>query len=125
MGDSSMKQYLSAVLASSAVLLTACGDQPTQPQSRLNAGAAISADRGPGGSPAVGGVYVSTNGVNGNAVVAFARFENGTLQKLGEFKTGGLGIGGAGDPLQSQGSVVVSSDHRRLFVVNAGSSSSS
>src|SRR6478735_12397689 len=102
-----MKQYLSAVLASSAVVLTACGDQPTQPQSRLNAGASASADRGPGADAhAVGGVYVSTNGASGNAIVAFARFENGALEKIGEFNTGGVGIGGGGDPLQSQGSVV-------------------
>jgi hypothetical protein len=120
-----MKQYLSFVLASGAALLTACGDQTTQPQSQADGliGTAsarrdISNDNRP-----VGGVYVSTNGANGNAIVAFARHENGALDKLGEFTTGGLGIGGGGDPLQSQGSVVVSRNHQRLFVVNAGSNS--
>jgi 6-phosphogluconolactonase (cycloisomerase 2 family) len=120
-----MKQFLSFVLASSAALLTACNDQTTQPRSLAEGPSApaparrdINGDRHP-----VGGVYVSTNGASGNAIVAFARFENGALEKLGEFNTGGLGIGGGGDPLQSQGSVVVSPNHQRLFVVNAGSNS--
>ena len=118
-----MKQYLSAVLAASAALLAACGDQTTQPMPRISTGAAAAADRSPVSAGAVGGVYTSTNGAGGNAIVAFARFENGSLEKLGEFPTGGLGIGGGGDPLQSQGAVVVSADHQRLFVVNAGSNS--
>lgn len=120
-----MKQYLSSVLASSVVLLAACGDHMTQPTAHIAApDAAASADRtGDGSRHAVGGVYVSTNGATGNAVVAFARFENGTLSKIGEFKTGGTGIGGGVDPLQSQGAVAISPDHRRLFVVNAASNS--
>ena len=32
-GDPAMKQYLSFVLTAGAALLTACGDQPTQPRS--------------------------------------------------------------------------------------------
>ena len=120
-----MKQYLSLVLASSAALLAACGDRMTQPQSlgggrNVTAPARLDVD---GHTQAVGGVYVGTNGASGNAVVAFARFEDGTLEKLGDFSTGGFGIGGGGDPLQSQGSIVVSPNHRQLFVVNAGSSS--
>ena len=119
-----MKQYLSFVLASGAALLAACGDQTTQPLSLIGARSAASADRDPGaGARPVGGVYVDTNSASGNAIVAFARFDNGTLNKLGEFATGGLGTGGAGDPLQSQASVVVSQNHHRLFVVNAGSNS--
>ena len=120
-----MKQFLSFVLASSAALLTACNDQTTQPRSLADGPSATApARRDINGDPRpVGGVYVSTNGASGNAIVAFARFENGALEKLGEFNTGGLGIGGGGDPLQSQGSVVVSRDHQTLFVVNAGSNS--
>jgi len=120
-----MKQFLSFVLASSAALLTACDDQTTQPHSLADGPNATAPARRDinGGTRPVGGVYVSTNGAGGNAIVAFARFENGALEKLGEFATGGLGIGGGGDPLQSQGSVVVSRDHQTLFVVNAGSNS--
>ncbi|HEV8215508.1 MAG TPA: beta-propeller fold lactonase family protein [Gemmatimonadaceae bacterium] len=118
-----MKQFLSFVLASSAALLTACNDQTTQPRSLADGpNATVPARRDINGDTRpVGGVYVSTNGASGNAIVAFARFESGALEKLGEFNTGGLGIGGGGDPLQSQGSVVVSRDHQTLFVVNAGS----
>lgn len=119
-----MKQYLSFVLASSAALLAACADQTTQPQSPVGARTPAAASRDVGGDahPA-GGVYVATNSASGNAVVAFARSERGALRRLGEFPTGDLGIGGGGDPLQSQGSVAVSPDHQRLFVVNAGSNS--
>lgn len=118
-----MKRYVSSVVACGAVWLAACADQTTQPritQSTLAATADRSADDG---QHAVGGVYTSTNGASGNAVVAFARLENGALVKIGEFPTGGLGIGGGGDPLQSQGAVILSPDHQRLFVVNAGSNS--
>lgn len=117
-----MKRYVTSVMACSAVWLAACGDQmATQP--RITAPPlSANADRGPDeGRHAVGGVYTSTNGANGNAVIAFARFENGSLAKLGEFKTGGSGIGGGVDPLQSQGALVVSPSHKRLFVVNAAS----
>jgi len=120
-----MRRYLSFILASGAAVLAACGDQTTQPRSLadgLTAPAAARRDIGSDTHP-VGGVYVSTNGASGNAIVAFARHENGALEKLGEFSTGGLGIGGGGDPLQSQGSVVVSQNHQSLFVVNAGSNS--
>ena len=118
-----MKRYVSSVVACGAVWLAACGDQATQPRitaSTLTATADRTADDG---QHAVGGVYTSTNGANGNAVVAFARFENGTLAKIGEFPTGGSGIGGGVDPLESQGALVVSSNHQKLFVVNAGSNS--
>jgi 6-phosphogluconolactonase len=118
-----MKQYLSFVLATGAALLTACNDQTTQPRSLTDGASATAAARRDvgGDTRPVGGVYVSTNGASGNAIVAFARFENGALEKIGEFNTGGVGIGGGGDPLQSQGSVVVSRDHHTLFAVNAGS----
>lgn len=118
-----MKRYVSSVVACGAVWLAACADQTTQP--RITASnLAATADKSAGdGQHAVGGVYTSTNGASGNAVIAFARFENGTLAKIGEFPTGGSGIGGGVDPLESQGALAVSPDHQRLFVVNAGSNS--
>lgn len=71
----------------------------------------------------VGGVFVSTNGAAGNAVVAFGRATDGTLIPRGSFPTGDNGIGGTIDPLASQSALVLSGDAHRLYVVNAGSSS--
>lgn len=72
-------------------------------------------------SAVVGGVFTTTNAADGNAVVAFARAADGSLSPLGTYATGGLGIGGTVDPLQSQFALVLSPDERFLFVVNAGS----
>jgi 6-phosphogluconolactonase len=71
-----------------------------------------------------GMVYVMTNQTTGNGVTVFARAANGSLTEKGTFPTGGLGGGSAGnpnDPLTSQGSLVLSKDHRFLFAVDAGS----
>ena len=69
----------------------------------------------------VGAVFVSTNDVNGNAVAAFSRAADGSLTALGTFPTGGAGVGGTTDPLASQFALVLSPDHKFLFVANAGS----
>jgi 6-phosphogluconolactonase (cycloisomerase 2 family) len=62
-------------------------------------------------------VYVQTNDAEANALVAYAREDDGTLKPVGRFETGGRG---SGTPhLPSQGSVVVAGD--RLIVANAGS----
>jgi 6-phosphogluconolactonase len=68
-----------------------------------------------------GAVYVTTNDAAGNSVKAFSRAADGSLSPLGTFATGGLGVGGVGDPLTSQGAAALSPDHKFLFVVNAGS----
>jgi 6-phosphogluconolactonase (cycloisomerase 2 family) len=68
-----------------------------------------------------GAVYTSTNGTSGNAVVAYARNEEGELTRVGSFNTGGLGFGTGTDPLGSQFPVILSEDHSHLYVVNAGS----
>ncbi len=65
------------------------------------------------------GVFVQTNETNANRVLAFARGDDGTLTKLGEYATGGAGDGVP--HLTSQGSVVLSRDGRQLLVTNAGS----
>ncbi|MEP6731509.1 MAG: beta-propeller fold lactonase family protein [bacterium] len=70
---------------------------------------------------ATGAVYTETNGATGNVVLAFHRAADGSLTSLGGVSTGGLGIGGTTDPLQSQYALVVRADHRMLFAVNAGS----
>jgi len=69
----------------------------------------------------VGAVYTMTNDLTGNEVVVFQRDHEGILTKAGSVSTGGLGSGGGFDPLVSQGSIVLSGDHRWVLAVNAGS----
>jgi 6-phosphogluconolactonase (cycloisomerase 2 family) len=64
-------------------------------------------------------VYVQTNDATDNEVVAFKRSDDGSLESLGRYSTGGQGTG---QPhLPSQGSVVLTDDGRSLLVTNAGS----
>jgi 6-phosphogluconolactonase len=105
-----------SILASVAVALAACSDvQSTAPIAALSAASRSQS------SQAAGGVFVSTNGLNGNAVVAFARAADGALAPTGTFATGGTGIGGVGDPLASQFALALSANARLLLVANAGS----
>ena len=60
----------------------------------------------------------------GNEIVAFARFDDGSLELVGSFPTGGIGenIRNSGaNPLASQDPLIVSDDGAFLFAVNAGS----
>ena len=66
-------------------------------------------------------VFVMTNSAEKNEVVGFIRNADGSLQEGRSFATGGRGSGGGTDPLESQGSLVLSTDHRLLFAVNGGS----
>jgi 6-phosphogluconolactonase (cycloisomerase 2 family) len=68
-----------------------------------------------------GAVFVMTNGVDKNEIIAFRRNDDGTLQQTRTFGTDGRGSGGNVDPLGSQGSLVLSQDRSHLFAVNAGS----
>src|SRR5690349_19701181 len=113
-GDSSM-QLRSILVAAGAVALAACSDvQPTAPLA-----APVAPNFSQGG--VTGGVFVSTNAVSANAVVAYARAANGALSYVGTFATGGTGIGGANDPLQSQFALALAENAKFLVVVNAGS----
>jgi len=106
---------LRSILASAAVVaLAACSDV----QSPISAPATPRLSQS---SQASGGVFVSTNGLNGNAIVAFARAADGSLTSTGTYATGGTGIGGVGDPLASQFAVALSPNAKVLVVVNAGS----
>ncbi len=69
-----------------------------------------------------GDVYVPTNQTTGNSIMIFHRNADGTLAFVSSVATGGMGAGTGADPLGSQGAVVLSSDDRLLFAVNAGSS---
>ncbi|HEY4754263.1 MAG TPA: hypothetical protein VIH37_13330, partial [Candidatus Limnocylindrales bacterium] len=53
---------------------------------------------------AAGFVYTETNAASGNAVLAFARAQDGTLSSIGSFATGGTGTGGG---LATQGEVIL------------------
>jgi 6-phosphogluconolactonase len=69
----------------------------------------------------VGAVYTMTNAPDNNEVVVFDRDQDGILTLKGAVSTGGSGSGGGLDELASQGSLVLSVDHRWLLAVNAGS----
>jgi len=66
-----------------------------------------------------GKVFISTNAVGGNALLAFAPADGGGLDMVAQAATGGVGTGGG---LGSQAAVALSKNGRFLFVVNAGSS---
>ncbi len=61
-----------------------------------------------------------------NQIVAYTRSEDGELEQIGVYDTGGLGenIRNSGaNPLASQDPLIVSKDRRFVFAVNAGSES--
>lgn len=66
-------------------------------------------------------VFVMTNDAARNQVIAFGHEPDGTLLEQMRYDTFGRGTGGVNDPLESQGSLTLSSDHTLLFAVNAGS----
>ncbi len=73
-----------------------------------------------------GAVFVQTDDLAHNAVVAYDRWPNGTLHQAGTFATGGKGghlDGAVVDNTASQGSVALDRAHGLLYVVNAGSDS--
>ena len=70
-----------------------------------------------------GAVFVMTNAADKNEIIAYDRDANGALKEVSRFDTGGRGSGGLVDPLESQGSLILSKDYALLFAVNAGSGS--
>jgi hypothetical protein len=69
-------------------------------------------------------VFVQTDDVTGNAVVAYDRSADGTLTQTGIYRTGGLGgslTGAVVDRLASQGSLTYDRLSNSLYAVNAGS----
>ena len=65
-------------------------------------------------------VFVMTNSVEGNEIIAYSRAGEGSLVERHHYATGGRGSGGTTDPLGSQGSLPLSEDRSLLFAVNAG-----
>jgi 6-phosphogluconolactonase len=76
-----------------------------------------------------GKVYVLTNMLAGNTVVSLQRNQDGSLTRLEEVSTGGLGSGpiplpppiGGPNPLDSQDALIATPNGRFLLAVNAGS----
>jgi hypothetical protein len=84
-------------------------------------GVSANAQLGPEGSGVSGAVYTTTNDASENSILVYRRNSNGLLAFQGPVSTHGRGSGGILDPLQSQGSLVLSQDGSFLFAANAGS----
>lgn len=77
-------------------------------------------------TPAGGAVFVQTDDLDHNSVVAYTRAGDGKLTRVGEFRTGGQGGVERDVPLDSlasQDGLTYDGDHHLLFAVNAGSNS--
>ena len=70
----------------------------------------------PGGGNAVGAVYALTNGIQ-NQVITYSRASDGSLTQAGAFATGGSGNG---NPLDSQGALILNGARNLLFACNPG-----
>jgi 6-phosphogluconolactonase (cycloisomerase 2 family) len=84
---------------------------------------AAAAQGGPGGSGAENVVFVQTDGLATNQVVAYDRAADGTLTWSATYDTGGQGgqlNGSAVDHLASQGSLTYDAANGLLYAVNAG-----
>lgn len=71
-----------------------------------------------------GAVFVQTDNLAGNTVVAYGRESDGTLVEAGSYPTAGLGgqlEGSVVDHLASQGSLALDAQNHLLYAVNAGS----
>jgi 6-phosphogluconolactonase (cycloisomerase 2 family) len=66
-------------------------------------------------------VFVMTNAASRNEVIAYKQSPDGHFYETHRYATGGRGSGGITDPLQSQGSLLLSQDHTFLLAANAGS----
>jgi 6-phosphogluconolactonase len=76
---------------------------------------------GSNSSSVSGAVYTMTNGASENSILVYSRNSNGLLTFQGPVSAHGRGSAGILDPLQSQGSLVLSEDGLFLFAANAGS----
>jgi 6-phosphogluconolactonase len=65
--------------------------------------------------------FVMSNNADKNQVIGFVHTSDGTVVAKETFDTQGRGTGGVNDPLESQGSLTLSTDHSLLFAANSGS----
>jgi 6-phosphogluconolactonase (cycloisomerase 2 family) len=99
-------------VALAGLTAAACSGEPVEPGTDLGLTASAAGLSGPGA------VYLMSNAPGGNGVIVFDRSADGRPTPAGTYATGGTGTGGG---LGNQGSVIITEDHRRLYVVNAGS----
>ncbi len=110
---------LSILLAAAAA--TAVVAVSPAPNAAASGAATVHADRS---GHSAGAVFVQTNDLTRNTVIAYDRSVDGHLTQAGTYATGGAGASVAGavvDPLASQGSLTLDSRHDLLFAVNGGS----
>ena len=67
---------------------------------------------------AAGAAFAMTNRSQGNRIITYSRAADGTLTRVDSVATRGTGIG---TDLDTQDGLLLSSDHRFLYAVNAGS----
>ena len=103
-----------ALILTATLLATACEQSPGPLAPELTTGTANAAlsPTGPGA------VYLTSNDPAGNEILVFDRAADGSLAAADPIPTGGLGTGAG---LGNQLSMVLTADHRLLYVVNAGS----
>ncbi|MGI8702362.1 MAG: lactonase family protein [Nocardioidaceae bacterium] len=93
-----------------ACLVGGIGVAQAQPSADDSAVAGLTADGG--------AAFAMTNRSTGNEIVSYHRAADGMLTRVGTVPTRGRGIG---TDLDTQGGLRLSSDHRYLYAVNAGS----
>ena len=106
-----------ATLAVAGIVACAAGSAPA-----LAAGTPAVA--GPAGSGASHAVFVQTDRLEGNQIVAYSRSAEGTLTQAGVYETGGKGgqlEGSVADHTASQGALHYDRADNLLIAVNAGS----
>lgn len=100
------------IVALAGLAATACSDGPLGSDTDTAPSFSVAGQEGPGA------VYVMSNAIAGNSILVFDRSADGELTSAGSYATGGLGTGGG---LGNQAGLILTKDHRRLYVVNAGS----
>ena len=115
-----VKGFLGAVAA--GALLAAAAGVLAGPASAATAGAGTAG----AGTASIGGraLFVQTDNLAGNQVVAYQRAAGGQLALAGSYPTGGLGgqlSGSVVDHMASQGSLGYDPRRALLYAVNAGS----
>lgn len=102
-----------AFTVAAVLVAAACetGSQPLSPELYPTVAATASGDVVPGA------VFVASNDAGGNEILVFNRAADGSLTAAPSVPTGGAGTS---DGLGSQLAIAFTADHRRLYVVNAG-----
>jgi 6-phosphogluconolactonase (cycloisomerase 2 family) len=112
-----------ASLVAAAAATALAGPAAASPARETTNAAVHQSAQQPAG-PSRSAVFVQTDNLAGNAVVAYDRAEGGTLTQAGVYPTGGRGgqlSGSVVDHTASQGSLAYDASNHLLYAVNAGS----